>query len=67
MITHTPLTVALRVNGQVRCDCGELRFEVAIAETPGGNNFLRALECISCHKQMTLVHRSDAGLAPALV
>lgn len=67
MITHTPLTAALGVNAQVKCDCSEVRFEVAIAATESGNNFLRALECISCHKQMTLVHRSDSGLAPALV
>lgn len=65
---QTTLMAALGVNGQVKCDCGNVTFFVGIAiNLENGNNFIRVLECTKCQKQMPMVHQSDAQLAPSLV
>jgi hypothetical protein len=67
LVKPTQLAQALRVNGQVMCDCGCSSFRVGLAYEPvTGNNFIRLLECIVCGKQMPMVHKSDAQLAPSL-
>lgn len=66
-IKTTPLSIALRVDALVRCDCGCTHFRVGAAyveET--GNNFLRLLECVECGHQMPTVHRADDSLEPSL-
>jgi len=68
MLQKTQLATVLGVNGQVRCDCGHLEFEVGVAVNPeNGNNFIRVLQCARCAKQMAMVHQSDAQLAPSIV
>lgn len=65
---QTALMAALGVNGQVKCDCGNVTFFVGIAVNPdNGNNFIRVLECQKCAHQMPMVHQSDAQLAPSLI
>lgn len=67
-IRRTVLTAALAVNGQVKCDCGGIDFQVGIAiNHENGNNFVRVLECTSCNSQMAMVHKSDANLSPSIV
>lgn len=66
MIASSALKSALGVNAQARCDCSGVTFEVGIAVADNGNNFVRILECTACRKQMPMVHRSDAQLAPSL-
>lgn len=40
------------VHATVVCDCGNLTFLVGVELTSTGENFIRALECIECFKQM---------------
>jgi hypothetical protein len=66
-IKASPLTLALRVNGLVICDCGHDRFRIGITyDTETENNFIRVLECADCGSQMPVIHRADSGLAPSV-
>lgn len=65
---QTVLMAALGVNGLVKCDCGNINFLVGIAVNHDtGNNFVRVLECTECARQMPMIHKSDAQLAPSII
>ena len=67
MKKSSALCQATGVCAQIRCDCGNLTFEVGAAINPfNGNNFIRVLECTKCRHQMPIVHKSDAGIAPMI-
>lgn len=66
-IKPTPLTAATGVNGMMMCDCGAVYFKVGVAvNLENGNNFIRIIECVTCARQQTVVHETDAGLAPSV-
>jgi len=60
------LTAALGVNATAKCDCGGASFEIGVALSPNGNNFVRVIECTSCGLQMVVSHQANDGLVPTL-